>query len=90
MKCQQNLRKFNKIKVENVNQKLKKMFLQCLQKLQRMFAQYTRRTTRKLCKMFVCLLVFFFFNKITMEGKQEEHKSQQNMWKSEQNVCKCP
>ena len=37
----------------------------------------------------VCLFVFFF-NKITMEGKQEEHKSQQNMCKSEQNVCKCP
>ena len=38
-----------------------------------MFVQYTRRTTRKLCKMFVCLFVccFFLFNKITMEGKQE-------------------
>ena len=36
-----------------------------------MFVQYTRRTTRKLCKMFVCLFVCFFFNKITMEGKQE-------------------
>ena len=89
MKCQQNLRKFNKIKVENVNEKLKKIFLQCLQKVQRMFAQYTRRNTGKLCKMFVCLFVFFF-NKITMEGKKEEHKSQQNMCKSEQNVCKCP
>ena len=53
-----------------------------------MFVQYTRRTTRKLCKMFVCL--FFFFNKITMEGKQEERKSQKNVCKSEQNVCKCP
>ena len=94
MKCQQNLRKFNKIAVENVNEKLKKKFLQRLQKVQRMFVQYTRRTTRKLCKTFVCLFVFvfvlFFFNKITMEGKQEGHKSQQNVCKSEQNVCKCP
>ena len=38
--------------------------------------------------LFVCL--FVFFNKITMEGKQEEHKSQQSVCKSEQNVCKCP
>ena len=40
----------------------------------------------------VCLLVLFvfFFNKITMEWKQEEHKSQQNVCWSEQNVCKCP
>ena len=85
IKCHPNRRKFIKITVENVNEKLKKKFLQCLQKVQRMFVQYTRRTTRKLCKMFVC-----FFNKITMEGKQEEHKSQQNVCKSEQNVCKCP
>ena len=26
-------------------------------------------------------LSFFFFNKITMEGKQEEHKTQQNVCK---------
>ena len=39
--------------------------------MQRMFVQYTRRTTRKLCKMF---LFFFSIKIITMEAKQEENK----------------
>ena len=38
--------------------------------MQRMFVQYTRRTTRKLCKMFL----FFSIKIITMEAKQEENK----------------
>ena len=69
MKSQQNLRKFNKIKVENVNEKLKKKFLQCLQKVQRICLCNILGELQGNCArscLSVCLFVFFF-NKITME-----------------------
>ena len=53
--------------MEKVNEVLKKKVFTCKGC---MFVQYTRRTTRKLCKMFL----FFFSIKITMEAKQEENK----------------
>ena len=53
--------------MEKVNEVLKKKSFY----MQRMFVQYTRRTTRKLCKMF---LFFFSIKIITMEAKQEENK----------------
>ena len=90
MKCEQNLRKFNKITVENVNEKLKKGFYnvykKCKECLYNILGELQGNCARCL---FVCLFVFFF-NKMTMEGKQEERKSQKNVCKSEQNVCKCP
>ena len=88
MKCQQNLRKFNKITVENVNEKLKKVFTMFTKSAKNVCTIYSENYKETVQD--VCLFVCFFFNKITMEGKQEEHKSQQNMCKSEQNVCKCP
>ena len=90
MKCEQNLRKFNKITVENVNEKLKKvftMFTKSAKNVCTIYSENYKETVQDVC-LFVCL--FFFFNKITMEGKQEERKSQKNVCKSEQNVCKCP
>ena len=76
MKCQQNLRKFNKITVENVNEKLKKGFYnvykKCKECLYNILGELQGNCARCL---FVCLFVFFF-NKMTMEGKQEERKSQ--------------
>ena len=55
--------------------------------MQRMFVQYTRRTTRKLCKMF---LLFFYKN--NDNGSKTGRKQNPNKMyaKSAQNVCKCP
>ena len=66
IKCQQNIRKFNKITVEKVNQVLKKKFLTCKGCLYNILGELRR----KLCKMFL----FFSIKIITMEAKQEEHK----------------
>ena len=89
MICQQNLRKFNKITVENVNEKLKKGFYNVYKKCKECLYNILGELQGNCVCLFVCLFVFFF-NKMTMEGKQEERKSQKNVCKSEQNVCKCP
>ena len=71
MICQQNHRKFNKITVENVNEKLKKvftMFTKSAKNVCTIYSENYKETVQNVC-LFVCL--FFFFNKITMEGKQE-------------------
>ena len=71
MICQQNLRKFNKITVENVNEKLKKvftMFTKSAKNVCTIYSENYKETVQDVC-LFVCC--FFFFNKITMEGKQE-------------------
>ena len=69
MICQQNHRKFNKITVENVNEKLKKVFTMFTKSAKNVCTIYSENYKETVQN--VCLFVLFFFNKITMEGKQE-------------------